>query len=303
MAHDEHPSVSSPTTHQINHLDNQLSSHKAGIILVTVSAIIFSSAGVFTKTVGSGAWEIIFWRGVFAAGFTTAYVVWRDSFRQDFVLMGRSGWAVAIIGASGTAAFIPAFKLTTMANVMLIYAAAPLIAALLAWFWIKERMTSRVMLGCLGAFVGVAIIVQGSFGEINLRGDLLALWMTIVMATLMVIYRRYPTTPAAGPAALSSLVLLPLAIFFGNPFAIPLYDFFVMAAFGLVFAIASVTLAEGMKRIPAGETALLSALETPLAPLFGWMFFAEIPANTTFFGGVVILFAVLATQINPARTR
>ncbi len=216
--------------------------------------------------------------------------------------MGRSGWAIAIIGASGTAAFIPAFKLTTMANVMLIYAAAPLIAAFLAWFWIKERMTPRVILGCLGAIAGVAIIVQGSFGEINLRGDLLALWMTIVMAILMVIYRRYPQTPAAGPAALSSLVLLPLGIYFGDPFAIPLYDFFVMAAFGLIFAIASVTLAEGMKRIPAGETALLSALETPLAPLFGWMFFAEIPATTTFIGGIVILIAVLATQIKPSPT-
>ena len=69
-----------------------------------------------------------------------------------------------------------------------------------------------------------------------------------------------------------------------------------MAAFGLIFAIASVTLAEGMKRIPAGEAALLSALETPLAPLFGWMFFAEIPASTTFLGGVVILLAVITTQ-------
>lgn len=278
-------------------LSMQLNSHRTGVILVTISAIVFSSAGVFTKAVGSGAWEIIFWRGVFAAGFTIAYVMWRDSIRQDFLLMGGSGWAVAIIGASGTAAFIPAFKLTTMANVMLIYAAAPLIAAILAWFWIKERMTLRVMLGCLGAIIGVAIIVQGSFGAVNLRGDLLALWMTIVMATLMVIYRRYPKTPAAGPAALSSLVLLPLAIFYSDPFAIPLYDFFVMAAFGLIFAIASVTLAEGMKRIPAGETALLSTLETPLAPLFGWMFFEEIPASTTFLGGVVILCAVLATQI------
>lgn len=277
-----------------------LNSHRAGVILVTFSAIIFSSAGIFTKAVDSGAWEIIFWRGVFAAGFTTTYVIWRCSLRREFVRMGGSGWAVAIIGASGTAAFIPAFKLTTMANVMLIYAAAPLIAALLAWLWIRERMTLRVMLGSLGALAGVTIIVQGSVGEVNLRGDLLALWMTIVMATLMAIYRRYPTTPAAGPAALSSLVLLPPAIFYGDPFAIPLYDFFVMAAFGLIFAIASVTLAEGMKRIPAGETALLSALETPLAPLFGWMLFAEIPAKTTFLGGAIILIAVLATQIKPA---
>ena len=96
---------------------------------------------------------------------------------------------------------------------------------------------------------------------------------------------------------MSSIVLLPLGMMYGDPFAIPLYDFAVLAAFGLIFAIASVTLAEGVKRIPAGETALLSALETPLAPLFGWFFFMEIPASTTFLGGVIILVAVLSTQI------
>jgi len=284
-------------------IHRQLSPHTCGVILVTISAIVFSSAGVFTKAVESSAWTIIFWRGIFAAGFTLLYVLWQGSFKQEFTLMGRVGWAVAIIGASGTAAFIPAFKLTTMANVMLIYAAAPVIAALLAWFWIKERMTRRVMLGCIGAFIGVAIIVQGSVGNYNLRGDLLALWMTLSLAIMMVIYRRYPETPAAGPAALSSIILLPVALLFINPFAITLFDFLVTVAFGLVFAIASVTLAEGMKRIPAGETALLSALETPLAPVFGWMFFAEIPANTTFLGGVIILLAVLVTQLANESTR
>ena len=274
--------------------------YKTGVLLILISAVVFSSAGVFTKAVDSGAWEIIFWRGVFAAGFTTAYVIWRNSFRKEFVQMKISGWAVALIGASGTAAFIPAFKLTTMANVMLIYAAAPLIAALLAWLWIRERMSIRVMLGCFGAILGVVIIVQGSFGSVSLKGDLLALWMTIVMSMLMAIYRRYPDTPAAGPAALSSIVLLPVALFFGSPFDILLFDFIVNAAFGLLFAIASVALAEGMRRVPAGEAGLLSALETPLAPLFGWVFFAEIPAKTTFFGGSIILIAVLATQIKPA---
>ncbi|MBT6825902.1 MAG: EamA family transporter, partial [Rhodospirillales bacterium] len=74
-----------------------MSPHTTGVMLVVISAMVFSSAGVFTKAVESGAWEVIFWRGVFAAGFTVAYILWRGSFRQDFVAMGRSGWAVAII--------------------------------------------------------------------------------------------------------------------------------------------------------------------------------------------------------------
>jgi len=275
-----------------------MSSHKAGVLLVTISAIVFSSAGVFTKAVESDAWEIIFWRGVFAAGFTCAYVLWQKRFAREFLCMSGSGLAVAIVGASGIVAFIPAFKLTSMANVMLIYAAAPLIAAVLAWIWINERLTRRLVLGCTGSIAGVAIIVSGSANSINLQGDLLALWMTIAMAILMVIYRRYPSTPAAGPAALSSLILLPIAIYHVNPFIVSMTDFLLMAAFGLAFAIASVTLAEGVKRLPAGETALLSTLETPLAPLLGWLFFAEIPADATVFGGIIVVVAVLSTRLD-----
>jgi len=272
--------------------------HFTGVVLIVVSAIVFSTAGIFTKGVSVGAWEIIFWRGVFAAGFTIIYVLWRGTFRREFMTMGKSGLSVALVGASGITAFIPALKLTTMANVALIYASAPLLAALLAWLWIGERLSGRLVAACLATFMGVAIIFSGSIGSINIRGDLLALWMTCALAIMMAIYRRYPKTPAAGPAALSSLLLLPPALLLGVPFSVPWQELAILIAFGLVFAIASVTLAEGAKRIPAGETALLSVLETPLAPLFGWLFFAEIPPMATFVGGTLILAAVIATQVS-----
>jgi drug/metabolite transporter (DMT)-like permease len=274
-----------------------------GVALVVISALVFSTAGLFTKGVQAGAWDIIFWRGLFAALFTTAYIVWRGTFKADFVAMGRSGWAVAIVGASGTAAFIPAFKLTTIASVSLIYAATPLIAALLAWLWVGERLTKRVLLGCVAAFAGVAIIVSGSIGGVHLRGDLLATWMAVALAILMVIYRRYPNTPAAGPSVLSSLVLLPFGYALGTPFSNSLSEITIMVAFGLVFALASVTLAEGAKRIPAGETALLSTLEAPFAPLFAWLVFAELPAVATVAGGLLILVSAVGTQVPAATNR
>lgn len=272
-------------------------SRLTGVALVVVSAIVFSTAGIFTKGVSAGSWEIIFWRGVFAAGFTFAYVIWRKGWAREVTNMGVSGVIIAVINASGTAAFIPALKLTSMANVALIYAASPLIAALLAWLWIGERLTRKLALGCFLSFVGVAIIFQGSVGGINFKGDLLALWMTCALAIIMVIYRRYPDTPAAGPAALSSLILLPAAIMYGLPFSVLANELASLAVFGLVFAIASVTLAEGAKRLSAGDTGLLSALETPLAPLFGWLIFMEIPATASFVGGALVLVAVIGTQI------
>ncbi|MEM8992106.1 MAG: DMT family transporter [Pseudomonadota bacterium] len=269
------------------------SDYAVGVLLIVTAATTYSTAGLFTKGVDAGPWEVIFWRGLFAAALTTVWTVNRGTFRPNFFSMGATGWAVSVIGALGTAAFIPAFKLTSIANVSLIYAVAPLIAAILAWIAIRERVSARTLAGSVAALLGVGVIVAGSIGEVGLWGDLLALWMTIAMASIMVIYRRSPNTPGAGPAAMQSILLLPVAGLLGDPFDIPWVEVFVLAAFGLLFAIASVTLAEGAKRVPAGQSALLSALETPLAPAFAFLLFTEVPNRATFIGGSVVLLSVL----------
>lgn len=269
------------------------SAYVAGVVLVVVSAVTFSTAGLFTKGVEAGSWEVIFWCALFGAVFTTLWIMNRGTLRQDFAGMGYSGVAIGVIGALGTAAFITSFKFTTIANVSLIYAISPLIAALLAWVFIREKVSATTMAGCLGALAGVAIIVSGSLGQVSLTGDLLALWMAIVMATIMVLYRKYPDTPGAGPAVLASVLLLPFAVFFGEPFKVDQTEIWILAAFGMLFAIASVTLAEGAKRVPSGQTALLSILETPLAPIFAFFLLAEVPNTPTLIGGTVVLVAVL----------
>ena len=58
------------------------------------------------------------------------------------------------------------------------------------------------------------------------------------------------------------------------------------------------TLAEGAKRVPSGQTALLSALETPLAPVLAFIVFTEVPTMATILGGSVVLIAVLMSIRN-----
>ncbi|MGI9451624.1 MAG: DMT family transporter [Geminicoccaceae bacterium] len=277
---------------------NSRSAYTLGVLLLVAAAVTYSTAGIFTKGVAASAWAVIFWRGLFAAAFTTGWTLSRGTFSANFHDMGCSGWTVGVVGALGTAAFIPAFKLTSIANVALIYAVAPLIAALLAWMAMGERATRRMLIGSICALLGVAILVTGSAGQSSLQGDGLAMIMTIAMATIMVIYRKYPETPGAGPAVLQSMFLLPPSFVLGAPLRTDPFEIVVLAAFGLLFAIASVTLAEGAKRVPSGQTALLSALETPLAPVLAFLVFAEIPSFETFLGGSVILAAVLLSLGN-----
>ncbi len=276
------------------------SDYAYGVVLVVAAAVAYSTAGLFTKGVAAGAWAVIFWRGIFAVGFSVAWTIHKGTFRQNFLAFGASGWAVAVIGALGTAAFIPAFKLTSIANVSLIYAIAPLIAAALAWGLIGERISRRVLFGCFGALSGVGIIVSGSLSDMSLYGDLLALCMTVAMASIIVIYRMHPETPGAGPTAMQSVLLIPACFAFGQPLKTDPVEIVVLAVFGLLFAIAAITLAEGSKRVPSGQTALLSTLETPLAPFLAFLLFTEVPSVATVIGGAFVLIAVLSS-INTKR--
>ncbi|MFC6639387.1 EamA family transporter [Sulfitobacter sp. JBTF-M27] len=276
---------------------------QTGAVLVVVLALVFSTAGIFTKAVDAVAWNIIFWRGVSASAFTVGYLALRGALVREVMVFGRPALAVAVMMAAGTAAFIPAFKLTAVANVALIYGAAPFLAALLAWGYLRELSSLTVALASLAAFAGVVLIVSGSFAGNAWQGDLLALFMTLMMAGTMVVYRARPATTAALPAALSSVLLLPPAFYLGEPFSVTPAEIPLLVLFGLVFAVASVTLSEGARRLPASETALLSILEMPLAPMLAFAILAERPSLEVVTGGAVVFAAVLWSQKPKVRGR
>ena len=282
-----------------------------GLWLVAVSALFFSTAGLFSKGIAADAWSIIFWRGVFAVAGAVLWLVVTGRFRGEAARFGRPSLALAVIYAAGTAAFIPAFKLTSVANVALIWSAAPVLAGALGWWIFGQRMAAGFMLAgfmlagfmlaCACVLAGTAIIVRGSFGGAHLGGDLLALWMTLMMVLIMIIYRRWPETPVTLPTVAASLLLLPVGWMLGDPAAASVWQIALMALFGLTFVVASVTLAGGSTWLAPGETALVSVSETPWAILLAGLVLAEWPSPQTVIGGAVIMAAVLWYQVTALR--
>lgn len=265
-----------------------------GVILVTMSAFAWSTAGIFSKGVSADVWQIQFWRGLFSAIFILIYVVWRERGRTPrlFRSLGWPGWAAAAISSGATIAFIPAFKLTSIANVTVIYATAPFVAAAFAWLWMRERASRHTLIASAVSLVGVTVIIGGSLGKPNILGDCLALVMTAGMAMLMVLIRRYPKSPMVPAACVSSVQLLLVGLALSQPFGIPEHEIMILIGFGLMQALAIVTLTEGARLIPASHSALLGGLEIPLAPIWAWLILQEIPPNLTFIGGGVIVAGV-----------
>ena len=271
-------------------------SHTAGLLLVLGSAVAFSLAGVLTKLVESGAWTVVCWRGFFGAPLVLLYVLSRAGGRlcRTLFRLGWQGWFLATITSATSAAFIAAFKFTYVANVVIVYATVPFVAAGLSWLALRERVRVSTLIAATAALAGVAIMVSGGAGAGHLAGDLLAVLMTIGMAVYMVLIRVLRRTPVVLALAASSLQLFVVGWFLGDPLAVSAKDLLILAIFGLAFAAGAILLTEGTRLIPAAEAGLLGTADTPIAVFLAWLVLAELPPAASIFGGVIALGAVVA---------
>lgn len=277
-------------------LPDMTTNRRKGLILVAASAMLFSTPGLFTRGVAASGWDVTFWRGAFGICLMLAFLLWRGRLKQEFAAFHGSGWLVAAVWATGALAYIQAFKLTSIANVALIYGSAPLLSALVAWLVLREKPRRIVLAASILAFAGVAIVAHGSVGSRNLLGDALALWMTVTVAIQFAIFRKHPDTPSSAVMIVSTCMAIVPCLIFGTPFAVPFHEVAILAVFGAVFMLAASLLMEGSKHLPGGETALVSNLEVPLQPVLAYLIFTELPPVATFVGGAIILISVLVSQ-------
>jgi drug/metabolite transporter (DMT)-like permease len=237
---------------------------------------------------------MLVWRGLFGALGLCIVLMAIEGLHgfAGFRRLGAAGITYAVVSAAGMLCFIAALGQTTVAHVAIIYAVAPFIAAALGWLALREAPGRTATVAATIAFAG-AVYMVGWGAEGTWAGAALAFGMTLAMATMMVMGRKYPMIPTLPAAALSALLSAVIAVPFAQT-AIPTTpDLAILAAFGLVNSALGLALfLMGSRFIKPVETALIGALDAPLAPLWVWFVFAEQPSMQTLIGGGTVFAAV-----------
>ena len=275
------------------------SRRRLGFVLVSAAALAWSMGGLFTRLIPLDTWTMLAWRGIFGAlGLAVVMAaLGQGDVRRRLRDMGWLGWFFVLQSAAGMVCYLAALRHTSVANVAVIYATAPFLAAGLGWVVSRERPTRSSVIASAAALCGVALMVGfGTKG--GLIGDILALGMTWSMASTMVIARSYRDIPILLTACISSLLSGLLAWPFGAPLAVTGKQLLLLALFGIVnFAIGLPLFTQGAKWLPAIETALIGAVDAPLAPLWVWLAFDETPGASTVLGGAIVFVAVVVHLI------
>ncbi|MBX3567844.1 MAG: DMT family transporter [Rhizobiaceae bacterium] len=274
------------------------------MLLIFLSAFVWSTGGAIARFIDAGdTWTVVFWRSVFAALFLLAFLVVRDGPRgaaEQFRAMGLPGVAVGLCFTSASICFVLAIAHTTVANVMLMNAGVPLIAALLGWLLFRERVSGTTWLAIAAVLCGVAIMVSGSLlggMKISPVGDLLAITVAVSFAFATVITRRFSNVRMTSAVCFGTIVAACISGVMSGPLAVSARDFGLLFAFGaLNLGLGMALFASGARLVPASIAALLGTFETLAGPIWVWAIHSEVPSARTVIGGGVV-FAALVVHI------
>lgn len=269
--------------------------YRLGVAFVTTSAILWSFSGMFIRSISADLMTILFWRGIVSG--ITVYLFFlaieRGNAGRIIRGMGLGTLWATLLSAISMMTGIGSLYYTSIADSMVIYATLPFVTAGLAYLFIGEKPTWATLVAATIAFAGVIYMVADSEWGGSLLGKGLAAVMSLSVAALAIVMRKYRDVQMLPAMAASAWLCSLCTFWFASPLSVGFTDAWLIVLFGVVqngLGLAFYTL--GAKRIPAVDAMLLTALEVPLTPLWVWIFMNEVPPTSTQIGGAVVLTAL-----------
>jgi drug/metabolite transporter (DMT)-like permease len=295
--------------------------HGQAVAVMVLATLMWSVAGVVSRQLESArGFEVTFWRSLFNALSLMLLLSWMrgpaalwSSVRQG----GRPLWISGVCWCVMYTNFMLALTLTTVANVLVTMALAPLFTALGARLALGHRLPWRTWLAIVVAGAGIAWMygTELTGGDPrHLWGVLIALGVPLAAAANWTLlqheasrHRHDAGAPQADMltavligAVLSSLITLPLAV----PLQASVRDLSWLAFLGVFqLAVPCLIAVVAARTLKAPEAALLSLLEVLFGVAWAWMGAGETPSTAVIGGGLLVLGALALNEVMALRAR
>ncbi|EDZ60125.1 integral membrane protein DUF6 [Candidatus Pelagibacter sp. HTCC7211] len=246
-------------------------------------------------------WQYIFGRGSTIFILLNLYLFFEEGkdFYKNYFKMGISG----LIGGSGLGIAMICFMFsitnTSAAITLLCLAAMPFFTALLAFLFLREKITLNVWISIIIATIGISIMAIGTDNQNTMVGFIFGITSSVGFSIFSVSLRwrketpKFTTTAFAGFFCVifaSIMILTNDLVFFSSS-----YNSALFSLHGTLVCLGLILYSIGSKAIPAAELTLLSLTEViggifwVWLPLFG---INEIPSTNTIIGGFFLFISL-----------
>src|SRR5580693_4496727 len=184
------------------------SARRRGVLLVLVATLLWSLAGLFARLlVHLDVWTVMGWRALLGAASIAivGLIEWRNGRLDNPLGFGALSPLVALLAMIAISAYTASVMTTTIADVLIIYATLPFVAAALGWLVNREQVSPRTLVASGVALAGIAVMVASGLGSGRLLGQALSALMTLCFAGMIVLQRRQPGASIIAVNAIGAL--------------------------------------------------------------------------------------------------
>ena len=270
-----------------------------GYILIIMGAFFLSWGGLLVRTFDSAdIWQILFWRACF---FTITLILFiYSSYKEESLSVIKKSGLPGILGgfamSLGFVAYIVSMTQTTVANVLFIISTQTIWLAIFGYLFLKEKISLKTLFSIILAMIGIVVMIRGSLGTGSLFGNLVALFIPINFAFLILLIRKFIKLDLIPALFYGGIIIIVVGFFMSKTIMISPHDLLISFILGTFqHACGFICVVLGARSTPAVTVGLLMLSEALLGPFWVWLFLNEIPPISVFIGGSIIVAAVIVT--------
>ena len=275
----------------LKHISDQ---HK-GSLLAFIGVLFITPDSLLIRLSNLETWGLLFYRGLipFFVVLIGLLFFYRTKFFDALFNIGYVGIFYVISFSMCNITFIISIQNTNVANTLIMVAMAPMLSAVLATVFLKEKTNIKTWIAIFITFFSVAFIFYDSLKLGNILGDIFGFITALGLAINANLARYAKDRDLVPSAVLGKLCVAIFAFFFVENFELVESDLIIVPIMCIMcVAIPFVLVTIAPRFISAPEVNLFFLLEVIIGPIWVWLIINEKPSIETIIGGFVILVTI-----------
>ena len=283
-----------------------MNSKQLGIIEIIIATLIWGTLGIIIKSIEMEPASIVAYRSLIAVPIMIFLLrkkvhliknKKKEKKKGNFMLLVLSGIAITL---AWTAHF-SAFKLTSIANTVILLYTGPVYVAVLSPLLLKEVRERKANICLILSVLGMLLIYnQGLGNELNNKGLLFGALSGILFAFVIISTKKlskyYSSLTIVGTQIIISAIILSPELLVEREVIIN--NIILLLTLGIIHtAIAEFLYIDGLIKISAQKASTISYIEPASAIIYAIILFNEIPQGLEILGITLIALSNLILNI------